>query len=63
MLFICYFVQVPQQYKSPVAASKPDPYYGYEKTTHLYTQFIMHYLHVTSALQPDNIYCGPGGVS
>ena len=63
MLFIFYFVQVPQQCKSPVAASKPDPYYRHENTTHLYTQFIMHYLHVTSALQADNLYCGPGGVS
>ena len=38
---ILYFVQVPQQYKSPVAASKPDPYYRHENTAHLCTQFIM----------------------
>ena len=63
MLFIFHFVQVLQQCKSQVAASKPDPYYGHVNTTHLYIQFIMHYLQVTSALQLDNLYCGPGGVS
>ena len=51
---------MPQQCKSQVAACKPDPYYGHENTVDLYTQFI---LHVPSTLQPDNLYCGPGGVS
>ena len=39
---ILYFVKVSQQYKSWIAASKADPYYGHENIAHLCTQFIMH---------------------
>ena len=39
---ILYFVQVSQQCKSPVEASKPDSYYRHENTAHICTQFIMH---------------------